>query len=180
MATLGHLLPPSAVVLLACAGALPGLALLNAWPGVSVIMPKHAAATPAGARRWAQIAAVVGQAAMPALAALYGGNVLDVPTCAQLRTEKRARWLRQRFDQLGAAGLNKTQAVQQLGIELAQMGSAGGAGSGGHLMSYRAIEISLDTPDLTNAELALRQARKAAGQRAADSRQTSLFTDVIA
>lgn len=131
---LGHLLPPTAAALIRCAGVKPALALLQRWPGVTVPCPKHADSNPAGARRWAQIAEVVGDEAMPAIAAHYGGSILDVPVCRVLLMEKRNRWLRARYDELTSArlaALSGSAAIYELNLALAEAGQP---------MTYRSIE----------------------------------------
>lgn len=138
---LAHLLPPSALELVRAIGPDAAVALIGGLPGVQLVVPKYAAANPAGARRWAQLAQLVGADVMPHLVAVYGGGQLDVPTCAALLLEKRNRWLRRRFDDLTApAGptLSRRSAVYELGIELALAS---------HVLTYRQIERVIDAPD---------------------------------
>lgn len=153
---LGAWLPPGAAELLRCIGPSAGLALLNAWPGVAVAMPKWPDRTPAGARRWAQLVDIVGECAVEQLAAQYGGAILDIPTCAALRFERRRRWLCAHYDAITAGGaISKAQAVQELGLLLAAQGQP---------MSCRAIETALDNP-----------ARAPGAARAGDPRQLDIF-----
>lgn len=162
LASLGHLLPRSGVDLVRCVGLQAALALLNGLPGVVMTMPKTPDANRHAARRWGQLAQVMGSAAVPALAAQYGGGPLEVPTCHQLRLEKRNRWLRERFDVLTAnagagPGLSRNAAVYELGLELAQAGLC---------MTHQGIENVLDNPGPA-----------AAAARAGDARtaQAALF-----
>ncbi|MBL8350493.1 MAG: hypothetical protein JNL87_09270 [Burkholderiaceae bacterium] len=155
-----HLLPQTARELVRVAGATAALALLNTLPGVVMLMPKGPDNNARGARRWARLVEVAGPEAVAALAAHCGGGVLEIPTCAQLRTEIRRAWLRKRFDVLTArppagCGLSRTQAVQELGVELAIAGYA---------MSSRGIETAIDGSGPESA----RDARPA-------SRQQDLF-----
>ena len=154
LAELGHLLPSNGADLVRCIGVPAALALLNGLPGAVMVMPKaEAPAHRCGPSRWAMLQSVVGPGAMPALAAQYGGAVLDVPVCHQLRTERRNRWLRARFDALtsphgphgphdphsppGAGCMrSKAQAVYELGLELAARGQ---------VMSSRGIEGVIDS-----------------------------------
>lgn len=122
---LGHLLPPSAVTLIRVAGVQPALRLLRYWPAVQLVVPLRPAANPAGARRWQALANMVGEAAMPALVAHYGGGVLDVPACRDLLIEKRNRWVRARFDALTSLygpALSAYAAVQEINLALAEAG----------------------------------------------------------
>lgn len=119
--TFMHLMPETAKALVQCMGSDAAVALLNAWPGVEVKVPRFPGANPAGARRWAQIAAVIGDAAMQKLARLYGGTTLEIPLCSRVRQEKRNRTIRQDFDQFtskppAGIGLSKTEAVQEIGM----------------------------------------------------------------
>lgn len=138
--TLGHLLPASARELVRCVGECAALLLLNQLPGLILPMPKTATGNRHGARRWQQLAALVGQDATALIAAQYGGFVLEINTCAALRTERRRRWLRAGFDMLttGPGGLSKNHAIEQLAIELARAGDP---------MSNRGIEQAVDSAD---------------------------------
>ena len=140
LASLGHLLPRSGVDLVRCVGLQAALALLNGLPGVVMTMPKTADANPHARRRWAQLVQLMGVAAVAALAAQYGGGPLEVPTCHQLRLERRNRWLRDRFDAYTAStglGLSRNGAVYELGLDLAQAGLC---------MTHQGIENVLDNP----------------------------------
>ena len=121
---LAHLMPETARPLEACMGIIAATALLNAWPGVEVKVPRFPDANPAGARRWSQMSAVVGEPAMRHLAALYGGTVLEIPLCSRVRQEKRNRVIRRDFDQFTSKppvgiGLSKAEAVQEIGMRYA-------------------------------------------------------------
>lgn len=122
---LAHLLPPTAHALVRCAGPAGAVALLQTWPGVLFPCPKHPQANAEGARRWAQIAEVAGEAAMPGLVAEYGGSLVDVPTCKTLLVEKRNRWIRARFDDLvnpHSGAMTAAAALREVAIALAQAG----------------------------------------------------------
>jgi hypothetical protein len=139
LAELAHLLPYNAQQLVQRIGAAAAVALLNRWPGVTFVMPKGTS-NAAGAARWAQLVGIVGAEATEILARWAGGDVLKIPTCDQLRTEKRNRWIRARYDAITApagGGYSKAVAVHLLGMELA---------ADGHVVSYRGIERVLDTP----------------------------------
>lgn len=146
---LAHLLPPSALALVDAIGPEQALALIRQLPGVQLVVPKHANANAAGARRWALLAAVVGPDGMQRLAATYGGQMLEVPTCMAARLEQRNRWMRARFDEMTAAGCTKAGAVYELGLELA---------AAGWLVTHRQIERCVDQPDITAELHAERQA----------------------
>lgn len=136
---LAHLLPPTALGLVRAVGVDAALALLTRYPGVQMPnVPKHPDANPHGARRWAVLAEVMGEAGMRALAASHGGAGLDVPTCHALRVARRNAHLRERFDRLTATppkgdGLSKNRAVELLGLEMAPM-------------TYRQVEAVVDSP----------------------------------
>lgn len=125
---LQHLLPPTALALVRCAGHGAAARLLATWPGVLYPCPKFPNANADGARRWAQLSEVVGEEAMPGLAAEFGGSFIDVPTCRSALVEKRNRWIRARFDALVDAvhgpGLSAIQAQREIAIALAQAGQA--------------------------------------------------------
>lgn len=124
LADLEHLMPPSVHTLVDCIGAPAALALLNTWPGAEVKVPRFPDANPAGARRWAQLAEVVGEDAMQRLADFYGGDVLAIPLCSRARQEKRNRVIRRDFDQFTTRqptgfGLSKTDAIREIGMRYA-------------------------------------------------------------
>jgi hypothetical protein len=134
------LVPPSGVKLLVLLGKPDGLRLLNAWPGVQIVVPKGPCNNAGGARRWAQIVAIVGESATLKLADELGGQCLEVPTLDELRKERRNSAIRAQFDQLTAKaphgqGLSKAAAVQELGLLHAPI-------------TYRQLEIILDRPAL--------------------------------
>lgn len=138
---LAHLLPPSAVELARAVGAEAAAALMRELPGVQILVPRRADANPAGARRHAQLAAIVGADAMPALLAHYGGGALDIPLCVAAAVEKRNRWIRARFDFLTSrrgGAISRRQAVYELGLELA------GVRRG---LTYRQIERAIEAGD---------------------------------
>lgn len=121
---LDHLMPETARLLVGCMGVEAAVALLNTWPGVEVKVPRFPDANPAGAKRWAQMAAVIGEPAMRKLAALYGGTVLEIPLCSRVQQEKRNRVIRQDFDRFtskppAGIGLSKADAVQEIGMRYA-------------------------------------------------------------
>jgi hypothetical protein len=149
-AELAHLLPPTAHDLVKAVGVDAALKLVQHLPGVQVLVPREAGPGPSAQRRWQLLAGVVGEVTMPALAAVYGGNMLDVPSCADARDEQRNRWLRQRFDLLtGQLRYTKAHAITELGMDLAMAGTP---------LTYRAIERVVDQGDLTPEALAQRHA----------------------
>lgn len=133
-----HLVPPSGVKLLALLGAHDGLLLLNAWPGVQIVVPKGPCNNPGGARRWAQIVAIVGEPATVKLADELGGECLEVPTLDDLRKERRNSAIRAQFDRLTAPAphgqsLSKAAAVLELNLLHAPI-------------TWRQLEIIIDRP----------------------------------
>lgn len=147
---LAHLLPPSATELVRTVGATAALELVHRLPGVQVLVPRVARPGTSAERRWQLLASVVGASVMPELVAVYGGNMLDVPSCQAARQEQRNRWMRQRFDVLTRRiQYTKAAAVTELGMELAMAGWP---------MTYRAIERAIDQGDLTPEVWAQRQA----------------------
>lgn len=94
------LLPYTAHALIAAIGEVAMCTLINEIPGVSIVIPRHAHANPAGARRWAELVALIGEPAMIRLAEKYGGEVLSIPVCKAARDELRARAIRALFDRL--------------------------------------------------------------------------------
>lgn len=147
---LGHLMPPTARSMVRELGPAATEALIRTWPGQEIPVPRHRNANDAGARRWAQIEAVVGPEAMPRVAGAYGGSMLDIPSCKALLLEKRNRWIRRRFDELtarGAAqpGMSKREAVRD--IVLALLLSRRG-------LTYREVEKVVDASDRTGGPAA--------------------------
>jgi hypothetical protein len=141
LAALGHLLPYSAMELVQGLGVDGALALLNGLPGVVIKVPLSHTSSRLHAKRWAQIVAVVGENTMARLVALRGGQLLEVPTCHQLRMERRNRWIRARFDAMTgtAAGdepMTRTAAIYELGRELA---------AAGQVITYRGLEQVIDS-----------------------------------
>jgi hypothetical protein len=130
----GHLLPPSAHVLIKHLGVAPALALLNTWPGVQFQMPRRPDANPAGAKKWKFIASIMGEEATGKLAAYAGGDVLEIPMCRAARDELRHRTIRAEFDALTLVeGISKSQAVQILGLKYG--------------LVWRQMEKIIDRPD---------------------------------
>lgn len=135
-----HLVPPSGVHLLVLLGRPDGLRLLNAWPGVQVVVPKGPCNNAGGARRWAQFVGVVGERATLLLAQDMGGECLEVPTLQTLRTERRNSAIRAQFDRLtasppGGRGLSRAAAVQELNLLHAPI-------------TWRQLDAILDRPTL--------------------------------
>lgn len=118
------LLPYTAQALIDALGASAALALLDARPGCTILIPKHADKHPSGARRWVELAEIVGAEAMQALAKRYGGDVLDIPTCKRARDELRARKIRAEFDRLTREEkLSGNQATYEVGLKFAPITS---------------------------------------------------------
>ena len=110
-------LPYTALALIKLLGAEAACALLNARPGVTIVIPKHPDANPAGAKRWAELAALIGEPAMQVLADKWGGEALSIPVCKRARLELRARRIRAHWDRLvNAEGLSGRQAVYEIGL----------------------------------------------------------------
>ena len=135
-----HLIPPTGTRLLVLLGKHDGLRLFNVWPGVQIVVPKGPCNNEGGARRWAQIVAIVGQSATLKLADEMGGQCLEVPTLDALRTERRNSAIRAQFDQLTAPaprgqGMSKAAAVLELGLLHAPI-------------TWRQLEIIIDRPAL--------------------------------
>jgi len=118
------LLPGTARALIEVLGAAPACDLLAARPGCTLMIPKRPDHNPAGARRWAELSAIVGEDGMRALAARYGGDVLDIPTCKAARDELRHRAIRAEFDRLTMVeGCSGKQAIYEIGIKFAPISS---------------------------------------------------------
>lgn len=94
------LLPYTAHALIAAIGEQATCTLINERPGVSLVIPRHANANAAGARRWAELAELIGEEAMILLSSKYGGEVLSIPVCKAARNELQARGIRALFDRL--------------------------------------------------------------------------------
>jgi hypothetical protein len=160
---LAQWLPPTAATLVRVLGPAAALALLQAWPGVTYPIPRHPDANANGARRWAALADVVGEAAMPALAAHWGGSALDVPVCRALLAQKRNTWIRAQFDVLvnpTGAAMSGNAAAQAISLALAQAGQP---------MTHRELERLINQPDDINSPPG---GRRAQGQ---NPKQLDLF-----
>lgn len=130
------LLPYTAQALVGCIGAQRAALLLNARPGCSFLMPKHPDANEAGARRWAELVSIIGDEGTVLLAARWGGDVLDVPTCQQARRELLRRKIRAAYDDLTKpGGLSGQQAVYEICLRFAPISS-------------RAVELICGRPDI--------------------------------
>lgn len=135
---LAWLLPDAVNNLVRVAGIDAALALLVRWPGVQYPVPKYKDSNAAGTQRWDELAAIVGEAAMAAIAGYYGGSELVIPTCQRLLAHKRHRWMRERYDDLTdphGPALSGHDAVRELGLALAEAGIPTG---------HRQIEIALN------------------------------------
>lgn len=116
-AAISGCLPYTALALIQALGAVPACTLINERPGVTIVIPKHRDANAAGARRWAELAALIGEPAMQVLADKWGGEALSIPVCKRAREELRARRIRAHWDRLvNAEGLSGRQAVYEIGL----------------------------------------------------------------
>lgn len=118
------LLPYTAHALIAAIGVVAACQLLNALPGVTIIVPKGAGSNPGGARRWAELAAIIGEAAMVRLADRFGGEPLSIPVCKAARDELRDRAIRAMYDRLtGVERRSGRQAIYEVGLAFAPITS---------------------------------------------------------
>lgn len=118
------LLPYTAHALIAAIGELATCTLINERPGVTIIIPKYSDANPAGARRWAELAGLIGDEAMTCLAERWGGEPLSIPVCRAARDELRARAIRALYDQLTRRdGVSGRQAHYEIGLRFAPITS---------------------------------------------------------
>jgi hypothetical protein len=114
------LLPYTAQTLIGCIGAEATCALLNTLPGCELYVPKHADQHRDGAQRWAELAEIVGEDKMQALAARWGGDALYVPTCDDARREIKHRAIRALFDRLTMTeSRSARQAIYEIGLKFA-------------------------------------------------------------
>jgi hypothetical protein len=118
------LLPKIGLELVDMLGADAAAAILNARPGCQICIPKHADRHPAGAIRWAELAEIVGEEGMRTLAARWGGDEIEIPTCNAARAELRDRAIRAEFDRLTSGeGMSGKRAVYEIGIKFAPISS---------------------------------------------------------
>lgn len=114
-AAIAGCLPYTALALIKAIGAVPACTLINERPGVTIVIPKHRQANSAGARRWTELAALIGEEAMQKLADKWGGEPLSIPVCKKAREELRARRIRAHWDRLvNTDGLSGRQAVYEI------------------------------------------------------------------
>ncbi|EXI92111.1 MAG: hypothetical protein AW12_00854 [Candidatus Accumulibacter sp. BA-94] len=116
-AAISGCLPYTALALIKALGAVPACTLINERPGITIVIPKHPNANASGAKRWAELAALIGDPAMQILAATWGGEPFSVPVCKKAREELRARRIRGHWDRLvNGEGLSGRQAVYEIGL----------------------------------------------------------------
>jgi hypothetical protein len=132
-----HLVPPTGLAVLRMLGPVDALKVFNSLRGAQIIIPKGPCNNPGGAKRWAQLVAIMGADAMLLLAREMGGDCLEVPSLEALRLERRNRAIRTQFDRLTAKapageGLSKGRAVEELGLRFA--------------LTWRQLEVILDRP----------------------------------
>lgn len=114
-AAISGCLPYTALALIQALGAVPACTLINERPGVTLVIPKHPDANASGARRWAELAELIGEPAMQILAAKWGGQPFSVPVCKRAREELRARRIRAHWDRLvNRERLSGRQAVYEI------------------------------------------------------------------
>lgn len=118
------LLPYTAQVLIDVLGPTHACALLDARPGCQMTIPRHSDRHPAGARRWAELSDIIGEDGMQALAARWGGDVIEIPTCKAARAELRNRAIRAEYDRLTMKeSCTGRQAVYEIGLKFAPISS---------------------------------------------------------
>lgn len=114
-AAISGCLPYTALALIQAIGAVAACTLINERPGVTLVIPKHPNANAAGARRWAELAELIGEPAMQILAAKWGGEPFSVPVCKRAREELRDRRIREHWDRLvNREGFSGRQAVYEI------------------------------------------------------------------
>lgn len=124
IAAVRGLLPYTAQALIELIGVEAACALLEARPGCVLRVPKHPDKHPEGARRWAELAEIIGEDGMQRLAARFGGDILEIPTCAAARKELRDRMIRAEFDRLTMIeGLSGARAIYEIGLKFAPISS---------------------------------------------------------
>lgn len=122
--SISGLLPYTAQVLIGCIGPEATARLLSARPGCSIQIPRHPDANAAGARRWAELAEIIGEHEMRLLATRWGGDIIDIPTCKAARDELRARSIRAMYDQLTMRdGYSGNQAIYEICLRFAPISS---------------------------------------------------------
>lgn len=138
------LLPYTALGLIATIGAPAACTLLNERPGVQIMVPRHPDANPSGARRWAELAELIGEPAMVALAARFGGEAISVPVCKAARDELRDRAMRAMYDRLTRVErFSGRQAIYEIGLQFAPITSRAIEG-----ICTRSDDSGPDQPDL--------------------------------
>ena len=135
---MGYLVPPTGHGLVRMLGVSASLRVINRLGGWQVVIPKGPCNNAGGARVWAQLTHMIGEANVLALSQQMGGECLEVPTLNALRVERRNQAVRSHFDYLTAKapngeGLSKSRAVQELGLIHAPI-------------TWRQLETILDRP----------------------------------
>ena len=117
--------PETAAELIRVAGLVAAARIITAWPGQSFPVPSvEGGGCPAGERRWAQLAEVVGETAALAIVRHYRGSVLYVPSCKEAIWDKEKDAIRDEFDRLSAEGYSYTDAIFELGVKYNVTGRA--------------------------------------------------------
>ncbi|MBN8462666.1 MAG: hypothetical protein J0M01_07610 [Dechloromonas sp.] len=134
------LFPRSASDLIRVAGPEAAAALIGAWPGQQFPVPAVVGGgNPAGARRWAQLAEIVGEAAAARIVQWCPGADLYIPSLKEVIWSRAQDAIRADFDRLTTAGgYSVREAVFELGI---QYGCSG-----------KAIENAIARPDNVRGE----------------------------
>ena len=129
LAAVHGLLPYTGQVLVGLLGP-AAVDLINKLGGCEVPIPKRP-----DAPRWAELAAIIGDDGMRALAERYGGDIIAIPICRDARAELRARAIRAEFDRLTAGGkMSGRQATYEIVLKFAPITS-------------RAVELACGRPD---------------------------------
>ncbi|MEW6292476.1 MAG: Mor transcription activator family protein [Pseudomonadota bacterium] len=80
------------------AGLPAAIAVVNAFRGMEISIPKGENNNTSGKAAFERIAAAAGRDAALAICNEFGGEMLSIPRCHTLRTEIRARAIRRAFD----------------------------------------------------------------------------------
>lgn len=118
-------LPPTARELCSKIGDEAAVFLLNDCAGMQLSVPKRRDANRHGAARWARYSEVIGEHAMNALSAHWGGTLLDVPICRCTFEAVRNAWVVARFDHLtseAGGALSSFLAIDSICWSLAAAG----------------------------------------------------------
>ncbi|MDR1424291.1 MAG: hypothetical protein LBI92_06800 [Azoarcus sp.] len=111
--------PATARGLIAVAGLAAAARLIREWPGLEFPVPLIPGGGNAeGARRWAQLVEVVGEAPAAQIVCHYGGGCLYIPSCKQAMAQWSRDFARHEYDRLTGDGYSHRAAIGEIALRV--------------------------------------------------------------